>query len=240
MIRWLRRLINSSLVLLVLAGLGFAFIPNPARLFVPQMFGYKEVAPNVLVPPDANPTLVRQSLARLQEARARVERFYGTKIPGARIVLCLGLDCDPTFGRQSVAGTAHGNWSIRINSRLPSVSLLAHELSHIVYADKIGNIRLTLGLDPHWFNEGLAEVVAGDPVPRTAPNASLRDAMLSETRWFQWYGLTRRFGFRDLYQAALYEVAAIERAHGPGSLLRLVAALEGGQTFEGALRDLDR
>ena len=108
----------------------------------------------------SSPEAARTILARdVAAARARVGELFGTRISCPPVIAGEGPETLERFagtrGRTGVSRlTPFGSWIV-VTSRGANVDVLAHEMTHVELAARLGAMRFERAV-PTWFSEGLA------------------------------------------------------------------------------------
>lgn len=159
--------LRGAILFVLVAGLGaLATVRAPAVLawICPACYGLETVAPGLHV----DPAMTLRERAALQsalvEARRRVAAFYGSLQRSPTLLVCTTEACDAKLGAGPAAARAFADLFIHLSARGANVTTIAHELAHIELHARVGFFRTLTGRIPVWFDEGLAEVVAQDPV----------------------------------------------------------------------------
>ncbi len=230
------------LVVLLLAGLAVyfcAFTPTGYRMTVP-LHGFAKVGERVYVDRgwagDA-----RQLLSLVEEARGRVETFFG-EVRSAPVLIV-----SDDAGKIERLGGDHDTMTVvlggarsytAVSSEFLNVDVLAHEMTHAethrrIYADG----RSASGRIPIWFDEGLA--VQNDYREPYTEEAWLaltdggRDVpQLSEYGDAETFFSGTTADRRARYCLAGHEVSAWIEHHGREALLSLLDSLAAGQDFQ--------
>ncbi len=179
-------------------------------------------------------------MAKVEKGYDKVERFYGAPVVRAKVVLCLAETCDGIFGKQWFAGYAYGSVVVRVNERGFNTPLITHELAHVAYAERVGNLRILLGRDPHWFNEGLAVIIGQDVDDSLFVSEAAKAALGKNPHWRQWRQHVAAFGWKRAYAGSAQRVRALDTELGGGRLPKLVATMGQGYSFEQSVAQLSK
>lgn len=224
----------------VIAMLAAAFIfayPAAATATCPQCFGFMRAGDGLLVQNGMPSEIQQQSRDIIEQARQRVEAFYGRQIGAPSIIVCVTNGCYQRMRGGSSRGMALSTFALVLSPRGANVTIAAHELSHIELHSRIGALRAYEGVIPAWFDEGLAVVVSND-ARYLAPEGQLdrcketsdEPLPLTQREWL-------RRGNDHLYTIAGCRVSRWLAAHGGrDGLMQLVRRVAGGADFAEASR----
>jgi hypothetical protein len=184
---------------------------------------------------------------KLKDARARAvasnEDLYGPLRAAAPVLVFCATDACRTY----FAGPAMRGWDVGPGERAPGATYvagarttiivtrtddqafrqLAHELSHVELALRVGGARV-----PQWFDEGLATFIGGEPecLTESPPRAVDLRAVADRDAWYSF--TSRPSALPAIYCQARAEVAAWIERHGVSGVLALLEAVRAGQVFE--------
>lgn len=127
----------------------------------PACFGLEGMGSGIYVE-TTMPLPDRAKLARMiSQAREQVASFYGSFEPTPVLLVCATEGCARRLGEGAKA-TAFGASFIRVAPAGTTVTILAHEFSHIELHARIGLWKLLRGALASWFDEGVAVIVSND------------------------------------------------------------------------------
>jgi hypothetical protein len=232
---WLSAVLAGATVLLP-AALIFAY-PAGAAAACPQCFGFARIDEGLFVQ-DSMPSEIRQQADDVvRRARERVREFYGDSIGTPSVLVCATNDCYSRMHGGRSRGMALSTFALVLSPRGTTVTIAAHELSHIELHTRIGALRAYEGAIPAWFDEGLA-VVASDDARYLKPEGWLDRCLetsdeplpLTQAAWL-------RRANDHMYAVAACRVSRWLTANGgQDGLLRLTQRIADGADFADAAR----
>lgn len=224
----------------LLTNLGFfclalaAALPGTHRVFFPASFGLTEISDRVWTDAPARAT---EMLALVDQARARVARFFRDAPPNPTIVLCSTRTCARDFGIGG-NGLSVADMVVMVGPGGLTLGTLAHEMTHSRLHRNMGLRNIVAQPFPTWFDEGLATHVANHPDWNGRVTAAARTRVREVGHFWQWDDAYRELGVGQAYAAAAAEVAGIEARAGRDGLLELIARADAGESFDGVLIEL--
>jgi hypothetical protein len=120
-------------------------------------------------------------------------------------------------------------WSRGAATDAELTQLLAHELTHCVMFQAVGDARVA-GTIPVWFREGMATSASGERFAGAGAPASPAAA-------FHVTALAYRAGSLRVYAGADEAFRALEAAYGRERIRALLAAMRAGRSFDDAFRE---
>lgn len=165
-------IVSTLLLLLPVAALA---IPNPLRVFLPQMYGL--TCDSGLCAEDRQQLVRAQALVAPATTEVR-ERLGAFNLP--TVIFCSSQDCYDRFGRRSSTSVSFGGTAVLIGPRGWAPHYLRHELIHIVQFQRLGLIRAWRA--PAWLWEGMAYSLSGDP--RRPLPGELEALRIAFERWY--------------------------------------------------------
>jgi hypothetical protein len=241
--RWLRIGVIVGIAA-VLTGAGYWLAGNPtlAAYVCPSCYGFDHLDQRTYVEARLSRAERAQLTTDIAEARKRVGTIYGTLQSNPVFLVCASEDCDRKLGNSGAArGVTYGWHVIRVSPRGRSVIVLAHELAHAEFHQRVGWVGWIMRSYPSWFDEGLAVLVARDTRaldfsrasgPRCRVVMSEADIARLPTTPLQWVEQMARS--RDLYDRAACAVARWHQVAGRAGVLALVDDLRNGTPFDDA------
>lgn len=221
----------SALSVLLAGGAAFAVIEEPAfgMYACPSCYGFQQSGDGLYLDGEMSGKARDETLGMIAAATDRVTDFYGTFGGKPLIFVCVTDACDKRMKYRGAKAKAFGETYILVYSQGRSTMFLAHELSHIELAHRIGLSRVASNAIPAWFNEGLAVLISedtrnfensesGDPQCITPPDGPLPAGM------YEW---SRAMADRD---RPLYAMAACA----------VIRWMQENNGREGALKTLDQ
>lgn len=239
--RW-HKILAFCLILSVAAGAGIVLSVQPtlAALICPQCFGLELLTGRVYVD-EAMPQPLREKLARdIREGEQKVTAFYGELRGSPKLLVCATEACWQRLGGSGAKGISYANLGLRLAPAGIDPVIIAHELSHIEFHQRLGLGNFIAGTIPAWFDEGLAVIVSNDPryvLASTQGNQcrvnSIGDFPAGMMEW------TRSAGTdQGLYGRAACRVLRWMNANGGrDAALRLIRKAAAGATFEELYHD---
>ncbi|MFZ1681805.1 MAG: hypothetical protein WAT70_12375 [Rhizobiaceae bacterium] len=233
-----RRWISSIAAgLLFAACVAAAAVPGPQRALAPGLFGLTEIADGVWTD---DPGQGETQMRMIAGANARVRAFFGDLGRSPRLILCVTMMCEKTFGGTGNVAVAYGWHAVRIPPkafREPDLGivLLAHERTHIELHRSWGWRPSALWdpPQPNWFDEGLASFVSRDHrLPRHV-DGEAKAWIRGSLNFRDWGGFIRARGWRNAYGAAAANVADLRERLGDAGLRELIARTNAGEPFSG-------
>jgi hypothetical protein len=250
-----RALLGFTGLGLVLALSGCGLTPW-LRTLAPGQFGLEAVSTSDGLRLYVEPAMTPAQRAALQQqialGREQVQRFWGPLQTTPAIVACSSADCAARFDVVGPRAAAFADQAIRLSPRGLSAPLVAHEWSHAELYRRAGGWWQARGI-PRWFDEGLAVVVADEPVHSEANWQRIRDEGLATPRlaellsFADWgramgvYGETAGDvpeNRRRVYTTAGHELRRWLACAGPGAAPALLTAVRDGEAFGSAYRRL--
>ncbi len=150
--RWIVAL-AAAVLLGASAGVVAVAAPSVAAVACPQCYGLSDLGGGVYAERDDN-----AYRPMVDAAEKRVEAFYGGRQAHARVLICATDACYRRLGGGGEKGRALRTWALLLSPAGVTETIAAHELAHLELHQRLGDARV-----PHWFDEGLAVVVSGDP-----------------------------------------------------------------------------
>ena len=240
-----RRAFVAAALALLLSACGSL---HSFRMAAPGAFGMEKVGAALYVEPEMPREQRDRLVQQIALGRAQVERFYGTLETTPFIAACATTACSARFGSYGERATAFGDGAIRLSHNGRAAPLVAHEWSHTEVFHRVGGWT-KVGRLPRWFDEGLAVVIADEPLHSEAnwqeigrrglPVPALADLVSRE----QWAAAIRQYGetlgdvpgnLRVVYTTAGHEVRRWLGCAGAERALALIAAVRAGEAFEAA------
>lgn len=246
----LHKCVAAIVALLVLSGCGSL---HSFRMAAPGAFGMDAVDAKRFVDPEMPPAQREDLAAQIALGRAQVERFYGTLETTPVIAACATPACSVRFGSYGERAAALGDGAIRLSHNGRAAALVAHEWSHTEVFRRVGGW-WNIGRLPRWFDEGLAVVIADEPLHAEANWQEIRrrglavPALADLVTREQWTAALRQYGetlgdvpgnLRVVYTEAGHEVRRWLGCAGPRAALALIAAVRDGEAFEAAYARLE-
>ncbi|MGI9132970.1 MAG: hypothetical protein ACR2I0_03355 [Rhodoferax sp.] len=200
------------------------------------------------MPPDQ-----RQALrAEIARGRAQVAQFFGEIRTDPYIVACASTACATRFGSYGERAAAFGDIAIRLSPNGWTAGVVAHEWVHAEVYRRVGGF-WRINAIPRWFDEGVAVVVANEPIHselnwqeiqrRRLPTPTLGTL---RTR-ADWVNALRQYGetkvddpdnLRVVYSMSGHTLRSWMRCAGPNGVAPLLEAVRGGEDFEAAFARL--
>ncbi len=134
---------------------------------------FEKVHERLYVSPHIN-TVQRQHMdAAVNEARQRIEAFWGKSVGQATLILCSNPEeyqkyCHSSEGAGCSLGTPWGDSYLVLNPYGLNVDVVSHEMCHDELFTRLGWWKTTAEV-PQWFNEGLALMLDRRFVTETEP-----------------------------------------------------------------------
>lgn len=226
----------ATLAVSALAGVLFTY-PLAGAIICPSCYGFEAAGSNAFVEV-AMPQPRRAVVASiLDKASAQVHNFYGETLRKPHIFICETEDCYRYFAGYGSRGTAFLDRALILAPDGATVTIAAHELSHIELHARLGLWATIRGLMPRWFDEGLAVNVSEDPRYLKPGLGAARclariEGPLPATRHDWFVQADDR-----LYAAAACRVAEWLAAHGGNAAAaQLAGRIAQGEPFDAALR----
>lgn len=226
----------SLALFLVAMGSQLPFV-QANGLSAPAEHGMIQVAQNIyiepIIPSEALPTV----LDLVKGARERATLFYGELTATPNIVFCATAHCYRKFGAIGL-GFSDGR-NVVISSSGARVAILAHELSHVELAVRLGGLHQVTAKVPQWFDEGSAVLVSMaeefseaawlDATDQGEQAPPIYDLEVID----DWNRITGNQGIhmQDSYGTARHEVARWFANVGSEGFLRLIDALAKNESF---------
>ncbi len=223
------------LAAILLLNVSWALL-NPAAArsqFVPLSPHFSQMSPGVFV--ESGPVSEQDIAARLDEARARVNAYFGSSTAAPHIIVAQSETVAKRYG--NVYGAMHGSalhdGTVMIGPvGLGSVDIIAHELAHAEHLSRAGYLRWAL--TPAWFIEGLGMQVDWREAYESETTADLQQSLPRVRRWFSF----REFASGDLkehYRVSAQAVRELDRELGRAALLDLAARFPVYRSFSRSL-----
>jgi len=206
-------------------------------LSAPAEHGMIQIAQNIYVESGIPAAARPRVLELVKGARERAAFFYGELTATPNIVFCATVHCYREFGAVGLGFTDGRN--VVISPSGARVAIVAHELSHVELAARLGGLRQVTAKIPQWFDEGSAVMVSraeefsesawldateqGEDAPRIYDLEGVDD----------WNRITGNRGIhmQHSYGTARHEVARWFDKVGREGFLRLVDALAQDESF---------
>lgn len=192
--------------------------PNYYRAFAPQLFGLNEIAPNIY----SDQRLKRNAILRaIQAADANAAKFFPNQTADPKYIVCFYPKCDAIFGNLP-SGLTLGYHRVIISSKGFNQRIFNHERIHIDLHSLTDLSDLLKMRYPMWFNEGLAELLAGTNCQNVAPSPQEIRRIKSAVTIHQWNAIVSDRQYRRHYGAACRAVEQISKTLGQTRLSELV------------------
>jgi hypothetical protein len=230
----LRVLAPASVILLL--GAAFAW-PVAFANACPACLGFKALSSRTYIEETATKDQQATALATVDEARSRVDRFYGGLRSHPRIFICQSENCYGRIGGRS-RGLALFDWALFLSPRGTTTTIASHEMSHIELHARLGFFKTLRRAVPQWFDEGVAVLVSNDP-------RYLRSTVTDDRCLIQPDGrlpASRQAWIETAASASLYAKAACRVYRwtaangGPSAVVALLNKMEATANFEVAYR----
>lgn len=247
-------LLLTSLACLSLGGCGLApwlrtLAPGQAGMQAMAGTGDLRVYVEPAMPDGQRAELLRQ----ITLGRAQVQRFWGPLLTAPVFVACSSADCAARFDVLGPRAAAFADQAIRLSPRGLAAPLVAHEWSHAELYRRVGGWWRARSI-PRWFDEGLAVLVADEPMHSEANWQAIRQQSLATPRlaellsFADWARAMPAYGetagdvpgnLRRVYTTAGHELRRWLACAGPGAAAELLAAVRDGEAFASAYRRLE-
>ncbi|MEF0941631.1 hypothetical protein [Rhizobium sp. BR 362] len=198
--------------------------------------GFRNAGDHVFLERDMPTAQAQEAIEAIGFARDRVRNFYPDMVGRPDIFVCGDDDCYRRIGGGGSRGMALLNIALFLAPRGTTVTIAAHELSHIELHSRIGIVKTYRRAVPQWFDEGLAVVVSDDSrylKPASAEDRCLAppDGSMTTTReaWIE------SAQSADLYAKAACRVSRwISGNGGSYGVTALISAVASGTSFDDA------
>lgn len=254
---------RAARALVGLAGLGLVLALSGCglkpwlRTLSPGQSGLEAVATDDGLRLYVEPAMTPDQRAALQQqialGREQVQRFWGPLQTAPVFVACISADCAARFDVVGPRAAAFADQAIRLSPRGLAAPLVAHEWSHAELYRRAGGWWPARGI-PRWFDEGLAVVVAGEPVHSEANWQRIRDEglatphlaeLVSFADWGRAMGVYGETAGdvpenrRRVYTTAGHELRRWLACAGPDAVPALLTAVRDGEAFATAYQRLE-
>lgn len=211
----------------------------------PADYGMVAIAPHIYVEPTSPPEKRAKLLNIVEKARVRAEYFYGRLAASPDIAFCASMECYRKFGGIGL-GYTDGE-TVFISPYGARAAIVAHELSHVELAARLGGLREVLDKVPQWFDEGMAVMVSlahefSDDAWLEATDYGKKAPPLSELASMEgWIHVTGFDGanMQLSYGTARREVGNWYAKVGRTGFERLIRELKAGEHFSDAYRSIE-
>lgn len=234
--RRMRFMMATGIVLIVgmipLVGIYLTY-PALAAEVCPNCMGFSNAGDHVFVEQGMPADRMQEAVETIGLARDRVRNFYRDVIGNPDIFVCGDDDCYSRLGGGGSRGMALLDVALFLSPRGATVTIAAHELSHIELHRRIGIAKTYWRAVPQWFDEGLAVVVSDDGrylKPASAEDRCLAspDGPMPATRE-AWVESAQTSG---LYAKAACRVSRWISGHGGADpVIALLQAVANGTSF---------
>lgn len=136
--------------------------PALAAELCPNCMGFSNAGDHVFVEQGMPVDRMQEAVETIGLARDRVRNFYRDGMGNPDIFVCGDDDCYRRLGGGGSKGMALLDVALFLSPRGTSVTIAAHELSHIELHRRIGIVKTYRRAVPQWFDEGLAVVISED------------------------------------------------------------------------------
>lgn len=133
-----------------------------AASFCPECFGFKKIENNIYFDANANSEQIEAFKKWSKDSIIQVKEYFPNLESVPRYLVCVSKACDEKMGNISAKAQTYKNNLIYITSSGFEQKFLAHELSHVAFHEKAGNLLSPSGIYPAWFDEGLAVIISKD------------------------------------------------------------------------------
>jgi hypothetical protein len=213
------------------------------KLIFPTWFGLERVQPGLYVDRTLTPAQREQIIKTVDDARARLDRYYGSRQSSPTLYFCASDERFRALGGTKERGFTFLRYACVFAKAGSTAPIVAHEWSHAELATRVGLWRLRRV--PQWFDEGVAVTVSEEPSHSEAiyqeairlgtPIPALTDLVTLR----QWNAMARRYGDRALnphhlgvvYSTAGHEVRSWYARVGARGLVGLLEHLRNGKDF---------
>jgi hypothetical protein len=223
--RWIVALVTAGVVGLAAGAVAVA-APSVAAVACPQCYGLTGLGDGVFA---EDPAGRRQMI---EAASRRVAAFYGEQTTHPRVLICSTAACYRRIGGGGEKGRALRTGALLLAPAGANETIAAHELSHLEFHERLGSARDRV---PHWFDEGLAVLVADDARYLRPAGATDRCRLPYEqavTVVDKPWGSAGTGAVDHGYLQAACVVSRWAGEHGgPAGVLRVIADLRAGKDF---------
>ena len=221
---------------------------HSARMWFPKASGMDEVDPQLYVEPVMSSKQRHEVQQQINIGRAVVEAFYGEITTKPYFVVCLTTECNDRFGSYGQPAASYGDLAIRLSFKELARPVVAHEWSHAELYRRAGGWWYARKI-PRWFDEGVAVVVANEPLHseanwREIERQALPIPKLDELISFSDWGVAvKRYGetagdvpgnLHVVYTTAGHAVRAFLSCTGPSGVAAVLGAVRSGAAFNDA------
>lgn len=154
---WWIAVAAAVLLTAVVLAAAIAF-PSVAATTCPGCYGLERIEPGLYAEPGLTPAQRRHVTQAVEQGRKQVHDFFGGRESSPDVLVCLSDDCYRRIGGGGERGIAVLNRAVMLSPRGVNPVIAAHELTHVELHARLGGAAV-----PHWFDEGLAVLVSGDP-----------------------------------------------------------------------------
>ena len=232
----MKKVIIILLVLLMVVSIAHAIaMPQATRCMLVDLHNFDNSG-RIYYRPGTDIETVQELETLLEEAIARVDKFWGGRVSNPKIIFCDDAEDYSKFGSPfptPAVAILHFKPYVVVSAEGIDVDILAHELSHAELAARIGILNNTFNM-PIWFHEGVAMQVdyrdyysLDTLASKTNRFQNLPD--VKSMRTYDRFGAGTREQVMLNYMTAKYE---IHKWHTPVKLNALIEGLNEGEDFE--------
>ena len=218
--------------IVALSGMSLTYPPLAAEV-CPNCMGFNNSGDQIFVEQGMPAVRMQEAVETIGLARDRVRNFYRDVVGKPDIFVCGDDDCYRRIGGGGSRGMALLDIALFLSPRGNTVTIAAHELSHIELHRRIGITKAYRHMVPQWFDEGLAVFVSDDGrylKPASAEDRCLAslDGPMPATRE-AWVESAQTSG---LYAKAACRVSRWISGHGGSdAVIALLQAVANGTSF---------
>ena len=227
-----RAISSSVFVLLVIL---YCTQPNTLRAFTPQLFGIKQVAPNIYSDQRLKVESIKRAIAKAQK---NASDFFSNQTADPTYIVCFNPKCVGVFGDLPL-GLTLGYHRVIISPDGFDQRVFNHERIHVDLhsLSDIGDVFHPRF--PMWFNEGLAEYLSGSSCQSVNHNPQEITRIKRAQSIRQWNQMVSDKQYRRHYGAACRAVEQIVQNIGKNRLSELVHAATSRKQFLSNLAEIE-
>src|SRR5579863_7732811 len=227
---------------LLMVGMALLLVRPAVAAACPRCFGLSKAADGVYVESAMSPATRAHTAGVMSAAEQSIATFFGEERFKPRTLICSTDGCYHRIGGAPGSGTGTlGSFALVVSPEAVNKVAVTEALAHVELRGRVGAWKMEMGAVPEWFEEGLAVVVADDPLFIEPPShvdrclaGSFPDMPATPS---EWRDELEQEGDVLYAQSACQTVMWIQSHGGPPGVAALLGKLADGQPFDTLYRE---
>jgi hypothetical protein len=237
----LRATIWIGILALLMLGLGLLLVRPAVAVVCPQCFGLSKAADGLYVESAMSPAARSHAAGVISAAQQDVASFFSEERFKPRALVCATDACYQRIGGAPGSGTGIlGSFALVVSPEAVNKVAVTEALAHVEMRGRVGTWKMQMGAVPEWFEQGLAVVVADDPLYIKPPThadrclaGSFPDMPATPS---EWQDELQQEGDVLYAQSACQTVMWVGSHGGSSAVTALLTKVASGTTFQDAFR----